>query len=95
MAAGCWASTWWERGSPKGHADADAAGVGGRVALVQGDLEALPVAADSVEGLGNSPASMHQPTVEAAIAGLGSRWFGASGSPASGRSTSWSTTLAT
>jgi hypothetical protein len=71
MAAGCWASTWWERGSPKGHADADAAGVGGRVALVQGDLEALPVAADSVEGLGNSPASMHQPTVEAAIAAAG------------------------
>jgi SAM-dependent methyltransferase len=109
---------------PKGLADAAAAGLGGQVvALVQGDLEALPVAADScdvvwcrdvlscvgdagrvlsecarvlrpgggmvlyavfatdqlapgdrallVEGLGNSPASMHQPTVEAAIAAAG------------------------
>jgi SAM-dependent methyltransferase len=109
---------------PKGLADAADAGLGGQVvALVQGDLEALPVAADScdlvwcrdvlscvgdagrvlsecarvlrpgggmvlyavfatdqlapgdrallVEGLGNSPASMHQPTVEAAIAAAG------------------------
>jgi SAM-dependent methyltransferase len=108
---------------PKGRADAEAAGLAGEVALVQGDLEALPVAdgacdlvwcrdvlscvedpgrvlrecarvvrpgggmvlyavfatdqlapADRallVEGLGNSPASMDQPTVEAAIAAAG------------------------
>jgi SAM-dependent methyltransferase len=108
---------------PKGRADAAAAGLDGQVALVQGDLEALPVAdgacdlvwcrdvlscvgnceqmlaecarvlrpgggmvlyavfatdqlapADRsllVEGLENSPASMHQPTVEAAIAAAG------------------------
>jgi SAM-dependent methyltransferase len=108
---------------PKGRADAAAAGLAGEVALVQGDLEALPVAdgacdlvwcrdvlscvedpgrvlrecarvvrpgggmvlyavfatdqlapADRallVEGLGNSPASMDQPTVEAAIAAAG------------------------
>jgi ubiquinone/menaquinone biosynthesis C-methylase UbiE len=108
---------------PKGRADAAAAGLDGWVALVQGDLEALPVADGAcdlvwcrdvlscvgdagrmlgecarvlrpgggmvlyavfatdqlasgdrsllVEGLGNSPASMHQPTVEAAIAAAG------------------------
>jgi ubiquinone/menaquinone biosynthesis C-methylase UbiE len=108
---------------PGGLADAAAAGLADRVALVQGDLEALPVAdgacdlvwcrdtlscvgdcarmlaecarvlrpggamvlyavfatdelapADRalvVEGLHNSPSSMHQPTVEAAIAATG------------------------
>ena len=108
---------------PKGRGDAAASGLGARIALVQGDLEALPVdegACDLVwcrdvlscvgdaekairecarvlrpgggmvlyavfttdrlasgdrsllvEGLGNSPASMHQPTVEAAIAAAG------------------------
>jgi SAM-dependent methyltransferase len=108
---------------PKGRADAAAAGLGGRVELVQGDLEALPVAGGAcdlvwcrdtlsclpdcglalrecarvlrpgggmvlyavfatdrleagdrallVQGLGNSPASMHQATVEAAIAAAG------------------------
>jgi ubiquinone/menaquinone biosynthesis C-methylase UbiE len=108
---------------PKGRADAAAAGLAGEVLLVQGDLEALPVAdgacdlvwcrdvlscvedagrvlrecarvvrpgggmvlyavfatdqlapADRallVEGLGNSPASMDQATVEAAIAAAG------------------------
>ena len=108
---------------PKGRVDAAAAGLDGQVDLVQGDLEALPVAdgacelvwcrdvlscvrdceqmlaecarvlrpgggmvlyavfatdqlapADRsllVEGLENSPASMHQPTVEAAIAAAG------------------------
>jgi ubiquinone/menaquinone biosynthesis C-methylase UbiE len=110
---------------PKGRAEAAAAGLGERITLVQGDLEALPVAdgvcdlvwcrdvlscvedagrmlgecarvlrpgggmalyavyatdqlapgdrALVVEGLGNSPASMHQPTVEAAIAAAGFR----------------------
>jgi ubiquinone/menaquinone biosynthesis C-methylase UbiE len=110
---------------PKGRDDAAAAGLAADVALVQGDLEALPVAdgvcdlvwcrdvlscvedagrmlaecarvlrpgggmvlyavfatdrlapgdrALLVEGLGNSPASMHQPTVEAAIAAAGFR----------------------
>lgn len=110
---------------PKGRAEAAAAGLGARITLVQGDLEALPVAdgvcdlvwcrdvlscvedagrmlgecvrvlrpgggmvlyavyatdqlapgdrALVVEGLGNSPASMHQPTVEAAIAAAGFR----------------------
>jgi SAM-dependent methyltransferase len=108
---------------PRGRADAAAAGLASKVVLVQGDLEALPVAdgacdlvwcrdvlscvedagrvlgecarvvrpgggmvlyavfatdelapADQallVEGLGNSPASMDQPTVEAAIAAAG------------------------
>jgi SAM-dependent methyltransferase len=108
---------------PKGVAEAASAGLGAQVALVQGDLEALPVADGTcdlvwcrdvlscvgdgvtmlrecarvlrpgggmvlyavfttdqlapgdrsllVEGLGNSPASMHQPTVEAAIAAAG------------------------
>jgi len=108
---------------PKGRAEAAAAGLDGRITLVQGDLEALPVAdgvcdlvwcrdvlscvedvgrmlgecarvlrpgggmvlyavfttdrlapgdrALVVDGLGNSPASMHQPTVEAAIAAAG------------------------
>ena len=108
---------------PKGRTDAAAAGLDGQVALVQGDLEALPVADGAcdlvwcrdvlscignceqmlaecarvlrpgggmvlyavfatdqlapgdrsllVEGLENSPASMHQPTVEAAIAAAG------------------------
>jgi SAM-dependent methyltransferase len=108
---------------PKGGADAAAAGLDAPVALVQGDLEALPVAGGScdlvwcrdvlscvgdagrmlqecarvlrpgggmvlyavfatdqlpsgdrallVDGLGNQPASMHQPTVEAAIAAAG------------------------
>jgi SAM-dependent methyltransferase len=108
---------------PKGLADAAAAGLGGQVDLVQGDLEALPVAGGAcdlvwcrdvlsclpdcgralrecarvlrpgggmvlyavfatdrlapgdrallVQGLGNSPASMDQPTVEAAIAAAG------------------------
>jgi ubiquinone/menaquinone biosynthesis C-methylase UbiE len=108
---------------PKGRADAAAAGLDTQVALVQGDLEALPVADGAcdlvwcrdvlscvgdagrmlaecarvlrpgggmvlyavfatdqlapgdrsllVDGLQNSPASMHQPTVEAAIAAAG------------------------
>jgi ubiquinone/menaquinone biosynthesis C-methylase UbiE len=108
---------------PKGRDDAAAAGLGDRIMLVQGDLEALPVADGAgdlvwcrdvlscvgdaegmlrecarvlrpgggmvlyavfatdrlaptdralvVEGLGNSPASMHQATVEAAIASAG------------------------
>jgi len=108
---------------PKGRAEAAAAGLEARITLVQGDLEALPVAdgvcdlvwcrdvlscvedtgrmlgecarvlrpgggmvlyavyatdqlapgdrALVVEGLGNSPASMHQPTVEAAMAAAG------------------------
>jgi SAM-dependent methyltransferase len=108
---------------PKGLADVAAAGFAAQVGLVQGDLEALPVADGAcdlvwcrdvlscvgdagrmlaecarvlrpgggmvlyavfatdqlapgdrsllVEGLGNSPSSMHQPTVEAAIAGAG------------------------
>lgn len=108
---------------PKGVAEAASAGLGAQVALVAGDLEALPVAdgtcdlvwcrdvlscvGDSaqvlrecarvlrpgggmvlyavfttdqlapgdrsllVEGLQNSPASMHQPTVEAAMAAAG------------------------
>jgi SAM-dependent methyltransferase len=110
---------------PTGRAEAAAAGLDGRITLVQGDLEALPVAdgacdlvwcrdvlscvedagrvlgecarvlrpgggmvlyavfatgqltpADRVlvvEGLGNSPPSMHQPTVEAAIDAAGFR----------------------
>jgi SAM-dependent methyltransferase len=110
---------------PKGRADAAAAGLAAAVALVQGDLEALPVAdgvcdlvwcrdvlscvedagrmlaecarvlrpgggmvlyavfatgqlapgdrALVVEALGNSPASMDQPTVEAAIDAAGLR----------------------
>ena len=108
---------------PKGMAEAASAGLGAQVALVQGDLEALPIADGTcdlvwcrdvlscvgdaakmlrecarvlrpgggmvlyavfttdrlapgdrsllVEGLGNSPASMHQPTVEAAMAAAG------------------------
>jgi SAM-dependent methyltransferase len=108
---------------PKGVAEAASAGLGAQVALVQGDLEALPIADGTcdlvwcrdvlscvgdaakmlrecarvlrpgggmvlyavfttdrlapgdrsllVEGLGNSPASMHQPTVEAAVAAAG------------------------
>jgi len=108
---------------PKGVANAASAGLGAQVALVQGDLEALPIADGTcdlvwcrdvlscvgdaakmlrecarvlrpgggmvlyavfttdrlapgdrsllVEGLGNSPASMHQPTVEAAVAAAG------------------------
>jgi SAM-dependent methyltransferase len=108
---------------PGGLADAAAAGLAGQVALVQGDLEALPVADGAcdlvwcrdtlscvgdcgrmlsecarvlrpgggmvlyavfatdrlapgdralvVEGLHNAPSSMHQPTVEAAIAAAG------------------------
>jgi SAM-dependent methyltransferase len=108
---------------PNAMAEAAAAGLGAKVALVQGDLEALPVADGAcdlvwcrdalscvgdggrmlgecarvlrpgggmvlyavfttdqlapgdrrlvVEGLGNSPASMDQPTVEAAIAAAG------------------------
>ena len=110
---------------PRGRDAAAAAGLGERITLVQGDLEALPVAdgvcdlvwcrdvlscvedagemlgecarvlrpgggmvlyavfttdqlapgdrALVVEGLGNSPASMHQPTVEAAIGAAGFR----------------------
>ena len=110
-------------GLPKGGAFDAAGGAAGLVALVQGDIEALPVASGSVdlvwcrdtlsclgdcaralrecarvlrpgggmvlyavfttdrlepgdralvvEGLGNSAASMHEPTVEAAIAGAG------------------------
>jgi len=110
---------------PQGRDEAAAAGLGQQVTLVQGDLEALPVAggvcdlvwcrdvlscvedagrmlgecarvlrpgggmvlyavfatdqlppgdrALVVEGLGNSPASMHQPTVEAAIDAAGFR----------------------
>ena len=110
---------------PMGRADAAAAGLATDVTLVQGDLEALPVADEAcdlvwcrdvlscvedagrmltecarvlrpgggmvlyavfatdrlapddrallVEGLGNSPASMHQSTVEAAIAAAGFR----------------------
>jgi SAM-dependent methyltransferase len=110
---------------PRGQAEVSAAGLDAQVALVQGDLEALPVADGTcdlvwcrdvlscvsdcgrmlaecarvlrpgsgmvlyavfatdqlapsdralvVEGLGNSPASMHQPTVEAAIAAAGLR----------------------
>ena len=110
---------------PRGRDAAAAAGLGERITLVQGDLEALPVADGAcdlvwcrdvlscvedagrmlgecarvlrpgggmvlyavfatdrlapgdralvVEGLGNSPASMHQPTVEAAIAAAGFR----------------------
>lgn len=108
---------------PNGAAEAASAGLGAQVALVAGDLEALPVADGTcdlvwcrdvlscvgdgaqvlrecarvlrpgggmvlyavfttdqlapgdrsllVEGLGNSPASMHQPTVEAAMAAAG------------------------
>jgi SAM-dependent methyltransferase len=108
---------------PKGAAEAASAGLGAQVALVAGDLEALPVADGTcdlvwcrdvlscvgdgaqvlrecarvlrpgggmvlyavfttdqlapgdrsmlVEGLQNSPASMHQPTVEAAMAAAG------------------------
>jgi SAM-dependent methyltransferase len=108
---------------PKGIAEAASAGLGAQVALVAGDLEALPVADGTcdlvwcrdvlscvgdgaqmlrecarvlrpgggmvlyavfttdqlasgdrnllVEGLQNSPASMHQPTVEAAMAAAG------------------------
>ena len=108
---------------PKGVAEAASAGLGAQVALVAGDLEALPVADGTcdlvwcrdvlscvgdgaqvlrecarvlrpgggmvlyavfttdqlasgdrsllVEGLQNSPASMHQPTVEAAMAAAG------------------------
>jgi SAM-dependent methyltransferase len=108
---------------PTARTDAAAAGMAGRVAFVQGDLEALPVTGGAcdlvwcrdtlsclsdcatalaecarvlrpgggmvlyavmatdelapadrvllVEGLGNSPASMHRPTVEAAIATAG------------------------
>jgi len=108
---------------PKGRDDAAAAGLDARIMLIQGDLEALPVADGAcdlvwcrdvlscvgdaggmlrqcarvlrpgggmvlyavfatgqlgprdralvVEGLGNSPASMHQATVEAAIASAG------------------------
>ena len=108
---------------PKGVAEAASAGLGAQVALVAGDLEALPVADSTcdlvwcrdvlscvgdgaqvlrecarvlrpgggmvlyavfttdqlasgdrsllVEGLQNSPASMHQPTVEAAVAAAG------------------------
>jgi SAM-dependent methyltransferase len=108
---------------PKGVANAASAGLGVQVALVQGDLEALPIADGTcdlvwcrdvlscvgdaakmlrecarvlrpgggmvlyavfttdrlapgdrsllVEGLGNSPASMHQPPVEAAMAAAG------------------------
>ena len=108
---------------PKGVAEVASAGLGAQVALVQGDLEALPIADGTcdlvwrrdvlscvgdaarmlrecarvlrpgggmvlyavfttdrlapgdrsllVEGLGNSPASMHQPTVEAAVAAAG------------------------
>ena len=108
---------------PKGMAEAASAGLGAQVALVQGDLEALPIADGTcdlvwcrdvlscvgdaakmlrecarvlrpgggmvlyavfttdrlapgdrtllVERLGNSPASMHQPTVEAAMAAAG------------------------
>jgi SAM-dependent methyltransferase len=108
---------------PKGLADAAAAGLAGQVDLVQGDLQAVPVADGAcdlvwcrdtlsclpdcgralrefarvlrpggglvlyavfatgrlepgdrallIDGLGNSPASMHQPTVEAAIAAAG------------------------
>jgi SAM-dependent methyltransferase len=124
-------------GLPKGGAFDATAGAAGRVTLVQGDIEALPVASDAcdlvwcrdtlsclgdparalrecarvlrpgggmvlyavfandrlepgdralvVEGLGNSAASMHEPTVEAAIAAagfeverrerIGSEWF--------------------
>jgi SAM-dependent methyltransferase len=110
---------------PKGRAEVAAAGLAAEVALVQGDLEALPMPdrvgdlvwcrdvlscvedagrmlgecarvlrpgggmvlyavfttgqlapgdrALVVEGLGNSPASMHQPTVEAAIDAAGFR----------------------
>ncbi|HJU00221.1 MAG TPA: methyltransferase domain-containing protein [Actinomycetes bacterium] len=110
---------------PRGRDAAAAAGLGERITLVQGDLEALPVADGAcdlvwcrdvlscvedagrmlgecarvlrpgggmvlyavfatdrlapgdralvVEGLGNSPASMHQPTVEAAIDAAGFR----------------------
>jgi SAM-dependent methyltransferase len=110
-------------GRPKGGAYDAAAGAAGRVALVQGDIEALPIADGAcdlvwcrdtlsclpdcasalrecarvlrpgggmvlyavfatdrlepgdrallVEGLGNAAASMHQPTVEAAIAAAG------------------------
>jgi SAM-dependent methyltransferase len=108
---------------PGGRAEAAAPGLAGQIALVQADLEALPVADGAcdlvwcrdvlscigdargmlaecarvlrpgggmvlyavfatdqlapddrrlvVEGLGNAPASMHQPTVEAAIAAAG------------------------
>ena len=101
---------------PKGRAELAEAGLAAEVALVQGDLEALPVADGVcdlvwcrdvlscvedvgrvlgecarvlrpgggmvlyavfatgqlvVEGLGNSPASRHRPTVEAAIAAAG------------------------
>jgi SAM-dependent methyltransferase len=110
---------------PKGRAEVAAAGLEARITLVQGDLEALPVADGAcdlvwcrdvlscvedagrmlgecarvlrpgggmvlyavfatdrlppgdralvVEGLGNSPASMHQPAVEAAIDAAGFR----------------------
>ena len=132
---------------PKGRADAAAAGLDGQVALVQGDLEALPVADGACDlvwcrdvlscvGIANrcwrsapgccDPAvgwcSMRcsPPTSSPPVTGAcwsrgwrtrrractsrrwkrrsprpGSRSRGGSGSPVSGPSTSWSTTLAT